>query len=165
MPYELNGAHGTRETIYKPECPTFAGSIHHPRTMRVQLLLLVAALTAETTATGSDASSSSSFLDDVLRYVYRCRTSDWHECVERDLTRTVDAVMAAKNDTYRLNQYLTVTVAAAQETGNDTVARARNDGLVPRIVDLFNALRVRYQPEERTADDDVFEGTNPGARH
>lgn len=122
--------------------------------MRVQLFAFVAL--AVKTATQVDG-----LFVDVLSYLYRCRTRDVDECVARDLTRAIDSLMD-KNDTFRLNRYLTVTVVGrpagagdrgGSVSGNGTgSARVRSDDLTASVLDLFNALQVQYRPE------DVFEG-------
>jgi len=133
--------HANRAGI-KTRGPRVPGSI--PSTMRVQLFAFVV-LAAKTAAQADGL-----FLD-VLSYLYRCRARDLGECVERDLTRTIDGLMD-KNETYRLNRYLTVSVVAQHDGGI-----VRSDDLPARVADLFNALRVQYRPE---VIGDDFESTS-----
>jgi len=69
------------------------------------------------------------------------------------LARSIDEVLA-KNETYRLNRYLTVTAV-----GNHS-RHPEGEDLASRFSDFFNALQIQYQPEEDdgSTDDDVFEG-------
>lgn len=113
--------------------------------MRVLFAFVV--LAVRTTVIRADG-----FLD-VLSYLYRCRSRTFDECIERDLTRTIDDIMD-KNDTYRLNRYLTMVVTSGNRNSDGNVARSHDLGTT--LLDLFNALRIQYQPE-RSEDD--FEGT------
>lgn len=136
-------------TGIKPRDPSSPGSIlrYRDSTMRpIFPLVVLAAIQAE----GSI---------DVLSYLNRCRSGRFDDCLARDLVHTVDGLMD-KNETYRLNRYLTVTVVNAGNrsvTNRSTVDRDPSDGyrLGTRLLDLFNALTVRYQPEEI---EEVFEG-------
>lgn len=91
---------------------------------------------------------------DVLSNFYDCgSTVDLDACLERRLARSIDEVLD-KNETYRLNPYLTVTVV-----GNRRQYPA-DDELAERLLDFFNALQIQYQPEDDDGStDDVFEGT------
>lgn len=99
---------------------------------------------------------------DVLSYLDRCRSDDFDECLERDLTQTIDGIMN-KTGTYRINRYLVVTVRASDHPPGCNGSSSRNvgrsgDSGAP-ILNFFNALRVRYQPEMiDQPTEDVFEG-------
>lgn len=118
------------------------------RIMRVLFAFVV--LAVRTTIIRADG-----FLD-VLSYLYRCRSKTFNECFERDLARTIDDMMG-KNETYRLNRYLTMVVqnvTTGNRNSNGNVARSHD--LSTRLLNLFNALHIQYQPEKPEYD---FEGT------
>jgi len=90
---------------------------------------------------------------DVLSDLNDCGSTDLDACLERRLAQTMDEVLD-KNETYRLNRYLTVTAV-----GN-RLQHPASDELADRFLDFFNALQIQYQPEEDDeSTDDVFEGT------
>lgn len=96
-------------------------------------------------------------LVEVLSDLYRCRSSV-DECLRRDLARTVDAVMARNGTAYRLNRYLTVTVVTEEkEVAGGSNRGGRNGDLGSRLLDFFNALRVRYHRTEGREDVDTNE--------
>ncbi|XP_022178643.1 uncharacterized protein LOC111039432 [Myzus persicae] len=113
--------------------------------MRVQYAFVVLAAAA-TTVVRVDG-----YLD-FLSDLYDCGSTDLDECLERRLEKTMDEVLD-KNETYRLNRYLTVTA-----NGNRRQHPAGQE-LVERFLDFFNALQIQYQPEEDDGStDDVLEG-------
>jgi len=90
---------------------------------------------------------------DVLSNLQDCGTTDLDACLERRLARSIDAVLD-KNETYRLNRYLTVTAV-----GNHS-QYSEGDDLATKFLDFFNALQIQYQPDEDDGStDDVSEGT------
>jgi len=90
---------------------------------------------------------------DVLSNLDDCGSTDLDACLERRLARSIDEVLD-KNETYRLNRYLTVTAV------DDHRQRTEGDDLAARFLDFFNALQIQYQPEEDDGStDDVSEGT------
>jgi len=89
---------------------------------------------------------------DVLSNLNDCGSTDLDACLERRLARSIDEVLD-KNETYRLNRYLTVTAVG------DHRQRTEGDDLAARFLDFFNALQIQYQPEEDDGStDDVSEG-------
>lgn len=98
---------------------------------------------------------------DVLSYLERCRSRNFDECLKQDLSRTIDDIMN-KTETYRINRYMTATVTANERlAGDDNIHKKdvrRSDDLSTRFLDLFNALKIQYQPEViDQPTDEVFE--------
>ncbi|XP_025200710.1 uncharacterized protein LOC112598458 [Melanaphis sacchari] len=90
---------------------------------------------------------------DVLSNVYNCRSTDLDTCLKSQLARTIDEI-SDRNETYRLNRYLTVTTA-----GNHRQPLSPDDNLGAKFLNFFNTLQIHYQPEEEDgSNDDVFEG-------
>lgn len=116
--------------------------------MRVQYAFVV--LATATTVVRVDG-----YLD-IWSNLYDCGSTDLDACLERQLARSIDEVLD-KNETYRLNRYMTVTVV-----GNHR-QHPEGDDLAERFLDFFNALQIQYQPEEDDGStDDVSEGnTSP----
>lgn len=150
--------------INNPALRSFVLILQTPTTiMRVEYAFAVfATLMTLAAATGGARPSGGYFLEALPYYLSGCRSEYFDEC----LSRTIDGILE-KNETYRLNGYLTVKFDKT-ESGNNVrqvadngdVVGVRAYGLATRILRFFHALRVRYQPE----DDDRpavlnFEGT------
>lgn len=99
------------------------------------------------TVLGMTAPVHGSFLDAFFSYLDRCRSMSFEECLNRDLAQSIDLAMK-NNGTYRLNRYLTVTVQAAPAAARDGREATDDDDPAERFLDLFNALHIRYEPEE-----------------
>ncbi|VVC33491.1 Protein of unknown function DUF1676 [Cinara cedri] len=117
------------------------------------------------------ARPSDGFFLDALSFVSDCGSVDFDGC----LARTIDDVIK-KNETYRLNRYLTVTLdrvgTAAPGDGNFRPRENVDDGdSTTSILRFFNALRVQYRPEEGADDEPAvrnFQGRkkkNKGDKH
>ncbi|XP_016659262.1 uncharacterized protein LOC103309212 [Acyrthosiphon pisum] len=90
---------------------------------------------------------------DILSNLHDCGSTGLDTCLERRLARSIDEVLD-KNETYRLNRYLTVTAV-----GNHR-QHTEGDDLAARFLEFFNALQIQYQPEEDDGlTDDVSEVT------
>lgn len=88
-----------------------------------------------------------------LSSVYDCGSADLDTCLNSQLGRSIDELLN-RNETYRLNQYLTVTTV-----GNRRQSPSSSEDLGSKFLDFFNALQIQYQPEEDDElIDDVFEG-------
>ncbi|XP_027842361.2 uncharacterized protein LOC114123545 [Aphis gossypii] len=89
-----------------------------------------------------------------LSSVYDCGSADLDTCLNSQLGRSIDELLN-RNETYRLNQYLTVTTV-----GNRRQSPSSSEDLGSKFLDFFNALQIQYQPEEDDElIDDVFEVT------
>ncbi|XP_060839942.1 uncharacterized protein LOC132921114 [Rhopalosiphum padi] len=90
---------------------------------------------------------------DVLSNVHDCGSADLDTCLKSQLSRTIDEILD-KNDTYRLNRYLTVTTV-----GNHRRSPSTSDDLGAKFLNLFNSLQIQYRPEEEHGStDNVSEG-------
>jgi hypothetical protein len=90
---------------------------------------------------------------DVLSNVHDCGSTDLDTCLKSQLSQTIDEILD-RNDTYRLNQYLTVTTV-----GNHRRSPSTSDDLGAKFLNLFNSLQIQYRPEEEHGStDNVSEG-------
>lgn len=88
-----------------------------------------------------------------LSSVYDCGSTDLDTCFKSQLGRSIDEILD-RNETYRLNRYLTVTTV-----GNHRQSPSSSDDLSSKFLNFFNALQIQYQPEEDDDSiDDVFKG-------
>lgn len=91
---------------------------------------------------------------DVLSGLYNCGPMDLDTCLKRRLARTIDDALA-KNETYRLNRYLTVTAVSSNRSHQHP-----GDDLGARFLDFFNVLQIQYEPEE---DNGLADNSSEGA--
>lgn len=90
---------------------------------------------------------------DALSSVYDCGSADLDTCLKSQLGRSIDEILD-RNETYRLNRYLTVTAV-----GNRRQSPSSSEDLSSKFLNFFNALQIQYHPEEDDESiDDVFEG-------
>lgn len=90
---------------------------------------------------------------DALSSVYDCESADLDTCLKSQLARSIDEILD-RNETYRLNRYLTVTAV-----GHRRQSPSSSEDLSSKFLNFFNALQIQYQPEEDDESiDDVFEG-------
>jgi len=89
---------------------------------------------------------------DALSRVYDCGSADLDMCLKNQLGRSIDEILD-RNETYRLNRYLTVTAV-----GNRRQSPSSSEDLSSKFLNFFNALQIQYQPEEDNESiDDIFE--------
>ncbi|XP_050436273.1 uncharacterized protein LOC126843022 [Adelges cooleyi] len=84
---------------------------------------------------------------DLLSYLNRCRSGQFDRCLAEDLKNTIDDIMS-RNETYRLNHYLTVTTNGRPSKNRFAVT----DGLSTRLTTFFQTLKLNYHPQ--TTDDE-----------
>ncbi|XP_050533840.1 uncharacterized protein LOC126901445 [Daktulosphaira vitifoliae] len=94
---------------------------------------------------------------DLLSHLNRCKWRQLDECLTDDLKNSIDMALST-NDTYRLNQYLTVTINGHPEKNRFT----ETDSLFTRILTFIGTLNFNYAPKESMNDssDESPDGIN-----